>query len=442
MKFKRSLIELQKERFNNTHLQEKIINFESEIAAQNKKIDSYIVYNNDLQNLKGKFEGSFNQLREENIALKQERSVFLDKISDFEKKNERFTQMQKEKENWEKNQDIRLLQLSEELMKKNHEQQEKLTKSSQEQVAQITQNLMKDFEKVLGRVENIDEEMKKSSGLVGSLLTPGGAGRTAEITLENILKSSGLKEKQTLFSVGDYILQSHFSTTQTGENAEGKRPDAILFLPDNRIIIIDSKSSPHFLELENAKKTADLAQEKIILGKIKDSMRRHFEALKKRDYEKFFAQEMHLNDISDYKILNAMFLQTEQMLNIIDKIDHDFVSKAMNERVFILSPITLINLLNSAKFIVDRVKQQENIAELKREVEKLINNIALVIKESKDVGKALNKGLSSYNKMTKRFNQSIFKSVKNIEDLGIVAKKSDEIKMLEDYGIEEEMAEG
>ncbi len=409
--------------------------------------------NNELLNLKGLSEGRYEHAKSELGKLYDEKSNLLDqigilnnKIIEFEKQKERLSQqtehLQNEKNEWEKTKEAILAKLSEELMRKNHEQQLKITASSQENIAKVTENLFKNFETVMTKVKNLDDEVKKSSDMAmqtrNALLTPGHAGRTAEITLENILKYSGLKEKTALDAVGDYILQSHLSNAV---DQEFKRPDAILFLPNNYIIIIDSKSSSHFLDLFECRQNGKIDVEKTILAKLKESMRRHVEGLKKRDYARFFNDEMRLNNFTEYKIMNIMFLQTEQMLEIVGEIDEHFLQKTMESGIHIATPISLIHLLNNAKFLVDRIKQQENIAELKIEVSKLIDNIFFVAKESKEVGKSLNKGLAAYNKMSLRFNKGIFSAVKNINELGISSKKSDELQLLENYDIEDNFSQ-
>lgn len=426
-------------------LEEKLTSLKLDLDEKNQKLNVLEKDNNELRNLKGVFEGSFAQAKHEINNLNEECTKYeaqikelTAKILDSEKQKERFLEnvrnLEKEKTDWQKNKETILLQLSEELIKKNHEQQAKITAANQEQVALVTHNLLKNFENVFSKMQNLDDEVKKVADIRTALLNPGGAGKSSEVTLENVLKSSNLKEKSDLNSAGDYILQSHFSNA-TSEDS--KRPDAILFLPNNHIIIIDSKSSSHFLELETARKNKDDVQEKIVQNKIKESMRKHVGDLKKRNYADFLEKEMHLKNIFDYKILNVMFLQTEKMLETVEEIEHGFCDKAMNENIFILSPIGLINLLNQAKFIVERIKQQENIVDLKKEVEKLIDNLALTIKDSQDLGKVINRSLNLHNKIASRFNRGIYSNIKNLGELGISSKKSDEIKLLENYDVEE-----
>lgn len=433
----------------NLVFEERLKNLSNDLNSQNKKLIALEEDNNDLRNFKGRYEhaqGEINGLYAEKDKNLAQNDVLNHKILQFEKQKEllqqNLQQLEQERSEWQKSKETILLQLSEELIKKNHEQQAQLTATSQESIAKTTENLFKNFESVMTKVQNLDEEVKKSSSLVNdtrsALLTPGHAGRSAEITLENILKASGLKEKSSLDSVGDYILQSHFSNANESET---KRPDAILFLPNNYILIIDSKSSSHFLDLFAARQTGDEANEKAILAKLKESMRRHVEGLKKRNYAKFFNEEMHLNNFADYKVMNVMFLQTEQMLETVSEIDSQFFQKTMESGIHLATPISLIHLLNNAKFLIDRIKQQENIIELKHEVAKLLDNIFFVTRESKEVGNSLKKGLKAYNEMSKRFNSKIIPAVKNIGELGISSKKSEDIRLLENYDLEENYSE-
>lgn len=316
-----------------------------------------------------------------------------------------------------------LLQLSEKLMHKNDEQQKFFGES-----------LFKNFENVAAKLHALDVEVKKSSEEVNktksALLSPGGAGRTAEITLENILKSSNLLEKDSLNGVGDYILQSHFGSDLSNE---AKRPDAIIFLPDNQIVVVDSKSSPHFLEFSEAE---DSDEEKEILSKIKIKFRRHLEDLKRKDYANFLFEELRSKNQSDYKIFLVMFLQTEQMLEVIKKSDPEFEQRAFEAGIVVATPISLIHLLSSVKFIIDRVKQEKNIEILKVEMRKLLDALVLVVKESGELGRSINKTLVGYNKLAKNLNRATALS-KNISDLGIEGQKSAETRMLEEFVIDD-----
>jgi DNA recombination protein RmuC len=421
-------------------LGERLKNLNSTLDEQNNKLK---LLSEELSEYRD-YKGRYTQLRSELDGVLQEKEKFIQKINsqnseilELEKQKEvsafEASRLRQERLEWEQNKEIILLKLSEEMMVKNHQQQTLFGESQKDAITKITENIFKNFEDVIAKVKNLGEEVKKTShksdSISSALLTPAGAGKTSEITLENILKASSLKEKADLNSIGDYILQPHFSNADDIK----KRPDAILFLPNNAIVIIDSKSSSHFLSLAIARENRDFAEEKAILQKIKESMKRHLEELKQRDYGKFLSEELRMNNFSGFKILfNIMFLQTERMLEIIDSVDPDFSERAMKNSIYVLTPIGLVNLLNQAKFVIERVRQEENVEVLKTEVKKLLDNIALVFKESRDVGKGLNRALASYNKMAKSLNKGVFSATKNISELGI-STKSQEIRLLEDY---------
>jgi DNA anti-recombination protein RmuC len=233
-------------------------------------------------------------------------------------------------------------------------------------------------------------------------------------------------------------LQSHFVGISNASEQEGKRPDAILFFPNDQIIIIDSKSSPHFLDLELARQNHDFEQEKILLGKIKDAFKKHLESLKKKDYSKFLFEELRSKNAADYKIMIVMFLQTEKMLEIVRNLDPEFEQKALEAGIIIASPIGLINFLSQARLVIDRIKQEKNVEDLKIEVRKLLDNVALIFKDSKELGRSLSKALTAHSKMTKNLNRGVYGAIKNIAELGITGKKSDDVKLLEEYDLNDE----
>lgn len=390
-----------------------------------------------------KSENEIEFLRKEKtqISEKSEEKIsnLQEKLLNFETQNQLIKQerlmLEKQKQEWSADKELILSQLAQELLKKNHEQQAQITKSQEENIAKITENLFQNFTSVTAKLSALDEMVQKSSSEIlltkNALLSPAGAGRTSEITLENILKNSNLLEKENFNSHGDYILQSHFSSVAEGG---GRRPDAILFLPNDQILIIDSKSSPHFLELEIAQ---NLDEKKDILSKIKNSFRKHIEDLKRKDYSDFLFAQLSNQNSTEYKFFSVMFLQTEQMLEIIKKADPDFENRALEAKIIVTTPVTLIHLLSSTKFIIDRYKQEKNLSELKVEIQKLLDVISVIIKESSEVGRFINKALSNYNKLAKQLNKSVVLS-RNISALGIEGKKSGEIKMLDEFESEEE----
>jgi len=132
-------------------------------------------------------------------------------------------------------------QLSSKLIEEHKRESQEAKKESQEKVAETTAKLHAQFEKVTNIIAALDGQVKESKDTVdlvkNALLSPVGAGALAEITLENILKSSGLLPGR------DFIMQ--YSVTDFIDSTR-LRPDAIIFLPSGNVMIIDSKASKFF----------------------------------------------------------------------------------------------------------------------------------------------------------------------------------------------------
>lgn len=433
--------------------EERAKNFYEKLQEQNKKLQFLEEQNSLLSIYKGRFEQAeiiINDLKSGLNSAKKDVEVLNEKVAEYNKRNELLKQqqenLQKEKQEWAIQKETMLHKLSEELIRKNNEEQHKFGQNNQENIKKITEELFKNFENVVNKVSSLNDDMKKTADEVSltknALLNPSGAGRTSEITLENILRSSGLREKTSNESGGDFILQSHFA----GQDRSGKRPDAVVFLPNNHILIIDSKSSSHFLDLQKNIDDKNQILEREISAKIKDAMRKHVEDLKKKDYAKSKLEELGLADIIHSGqipiITTVMFLQTEKMLDTLSRLDSDIEQKALDAGINILSPIGLINLLNQAKFTIDRARQDKNILQLKIEIKKVIESIYTLFERSSEIGEAIGKSFKSYNKFVGTFNNRFLPRINNMSKLGVEVERkniSNKLKRIEGDG---ELIEG
>lgn len=359
------------------------------------------------------FQEQVGRLQERILNFEKERSLLLQ-----EKEN-----LLKEKEEWNSKKQTILFQLSEELIKKNSLQQDDFGKQQKEVIEKTVFELNEKFLGILNKVSSLDDDVKKTFQDINftknALLSPGGAGKIAEITLENILHASGLKEKTSASDFGDFILQSHFSSL----NQSSKRPDAVVFLPRDQILIIDSKSSSHFLELQQALDDNNPQNRKEIEGKIKESMKRHLEDLKKRDYAGAKFEDLDLKDLANLPnrpvITTIMFLQTEKILELIRSLDSTFERRALEAGIQVLSPTGLINLLHQAKFFIDNIRQEKNIEKLKIEIRKLMESVGTMFKKSAEMGNSIQKSLKIYNEFVGTFNSRFLPRIANMSKLGI-----------------------
>lgn len=298
--------------------------------------------------------------------------------------------------------------LSEQLL----EQHKTETKESREKIAKTTSELQNQFEKILNTVAIMDSEIKSSKQTVelvkNSLLTPTGAGNLSEITLENILKASGLSRDR------DYIMQYSLTPHDQGK----LRPDAVVFLPSNNILIIDSKASKFFVELAEATEENKVN----VQTQLKQTMRNHTKQLASKDYQEALRQHLHNHEINH--IISVMFLPSESAIEKLGQIDKEFIEKSWQQDIFPVGPTGLVNILSNAKFQISRMKQEQNQQLIIEEVRKLLNAFTVFAEYARKIGNSLQSASSNYDKLASSFNGNLLPKARNLEKLGVHVQKS------------------
>lgn len=370
----------------------------SSIERLEKELEEY-------KNLYSKTRESLYEERQNLELKKQEMKEFEIRASDWEKsRHEAITQAK-----------AAIFETASSLSKELIENHKKETKESELALSANTVKLQEQFEKIVNNVSILNNEITSSKNSVdtirNALLSPAGAGNLAEITLENILKSSGLQPNR------DFIMQYSF-TTRAVDKAM-LRPDSVVFLPGDNLMIIDSKSSKYFSELTESQ---DEESSKKLNEKLKATMRQHLKGLKDKNYNDFLKE--HLTDRKVNHISSVMFLPTETSLEKISKIDKDFISLAWEQNIFPVGPSGLINLLIYAKFQISAQTQSENQQLIVEEVRKLLNSVTQLYEHTRKVGNSLHATTNHFDKLAGSFNANFLPKAKNLEKLGIHMQKN------------------
>jgi DNA recombination protein RmuC len=133
-------------------------------------------------------------------------------------------------------------QLSKQLIEIHKKENQETREISEKAIKETSSRFNSEFERIVGMVGSLSKEVSLSKDTVdiikNSLLSPSGAGNLAEITLENILRSSGLRVNI------DFMMQ--YSTND--EDHSIFRPDAVIFLPSNKLMVVDAKASKFLVE--------------------------------------------------------------------------------------------------------------------------------------------------------------------------------------------------
>ena len=217
------------------------------------------------------------------------------------------------------------------------------------------------------------------------------SGRWGEIVLERVLESSGLRKDE------EYKVQSG--------TAEG-RPDATVYLPDDRCIYIDSKTS--FASWDGYVNAETDNERDIHKKQFIESTKAHINGLAKRDYS--------IDEKSPDYVL--MFIPIEGCYAQMFCDDCTLWDYAWKNKVMPVSPSTLLAALKiiNAFHIVDR--QNKNALEISRICSKMIDKFSDLIGDMNKIKTSFN---SAMTRLTGKDN--IINQLTRIEDLGVKGSK-------------------
>ena len=315
--------------------------------------------------------------------------------------------------------------LSHQLIAEHKRESDLHKEESQKNFKATTENLYKDFSNLTQIISSLKEQVSTSQNTTDmvykALLSPNTVGSLAEITLENILKSTNL--------IANIDYQMQYSITDQDNNR--LRPDAVVFLPGNNILVIDSKASKFFLELGQAK-TAE--EEKEIKIRLKNTMRTHLKSLASKDYRQAIVN--HLENKKVNHISTLMFLPTESSLEKLQEIDSQIIQDAWKSNIFPAGPMGVVNILTHAKFQISEERKNENYHEILEEVSALLYNLANLAGHAKKLGHSINNSMGFFDKFAATFNSKLASRAKKIEKLGVAIKTNKQMpEMLERYQV-------
>ncbi len=224
------------------------------------------------------------------------------------------------------------------------------------------------------KVKELVEQTNKVSSEANNLATAlkGQAkkqGNWGEMILESILQKSGLVKDR------EYFLQ------QTIKDEEGKnlRPDVLVKLPDNRIIIIDSKVSLVAYDRFSAAESAE--EQTLHLTEHLKSIYGHIDDLHEKKYD-------NLESSLDFTM---MFIPIEPAYLLSIQSDQDLWAYAYSKRILLISPTNLIACLKLMADLWKREMQSKNAMEIVKRGELLYEKFVTFVSTLEEVGKHINK---------------------------------------------------
>jgi len=220
-------------------------------------------------------------------------------------------------------------------------------------------------------------------------------GKWGEIILEKVLELSGLRKGE------EYDTQTGFGS---------RKPDATIFLPENKAIFIDAKTS---LASYDAYINAQNDEEALFaLKQFKDSVKTHISGLAKREYfeiEEFASPEYVL-----------MFIPIESCYAMLFADNGELWELAWKNKIMPVSPSTLLSALKIINSFNMVNRQNKNAQEIAGLAGKMIDKFADMVKDLNAVQKNLSNAIT---KLSGRDN--VIRQCERLTELG--AKNSKQI---------------
>jgi len=284
-----------------------------------------------------------------------------------------------------KNTALQLIASVETLTKSVDKRLEAITGKVQERLDEGFKKTNQTFISVMERLATIDEAQKKIDGLTTNMVSlqellgdKRSRGAFGELQLEGLIKN--------ILPPDSYSFQHTFS--------KGVRADCVLFLPEpTGTVAVDSK-----FPMENYQKMFDIKLSDIDKSKAQKQF--------KLDVKK------HINDIASKYIITdetsdgaVMFLPAEAVFAEIHAYHPELIQEAMAKKVWLVSPTTLMAVLNTARAVLKDVETRKQVHIIKSELGKL--------------GKEFNR----FDTRMKKLADNIRQAHENAQDVHITSQK-------------------
>src|SRR3984957_13244622 len=202
-------------------------------------------------------------------------------------------------------------------------------------------------------------------------------GRWGEETLRRVVEAAGMSAHC------DFSEQ-----TQSGDS----RPDLVVRLPGDRVIIVDAKVPD--LDFLNALEAADATKRAELLAIHAGKLKVTIKALADRDYPRQFSNAL------DYVVL---FVPAESLFSAALEGDHDLIIWAAEKRILLATPASLIALLRSVSVSWQHQAQTENAQKIAEAAQELFIRVVTFAEHLEKIrggletaGKAFNQAVGSY----------------------------------------------
>lgn len=273
--------------------------------------------------------------------------------------------------------------------------------------------LQSNYTNTVGVTQTISKQIESlnqtTSALQSALKSSSARGAWGEQQLRNVIELAGM------LPYCDFLEQ----TTVTG-NDKIQRPDAVIKLPNNGCVVIDSKT-PLDAYLK-AQETSDATLRQQLLNEHAKALAGHAKVLSDKKYFQQFDRT------PEYTI---MFIPGESFLADALRADGSLLEVAMRSRVLIASPVNLLALLLAVAKGWQAFQIAENAEKIAAIGRELYERVDTVLESVEKTGRGLETAIGAYNKMVGSIEGRMLSTLRKFKDVGVTSAELTEISNIE-----------
>lgn len=250
-------------------------------------------------------------------------------------------------------------------------------------------------------------------------------GNWGEMILERLFEMAGLVKGK------HYVAQGEGMGLRHVEDGSLLKPDFIVYLPEGRHAIVDSKVS--LTHYERLSSEADEAQRVMHLKQYLQSVRMHVNGLTERRY-----QDTAKLGAPDFVL---MFMPIEGAYALAMQQDAELHHYAWDRRVVIVCSSTLFATLRIVESLWKIEGQNRNAEEIARRGGELYDKIAGFVADMQKIDGKLGEAKDAYDEAIKKLSTgrgNVLRQVEMLKELGAKASKDKQLpkELLDDVGEE------
>ncbi|HET8829444.1 MAG TPA: DNA recombination protein RmuC [Pelobium sp.] len=240
-------------------------------------------------------------------------------------------------------------------------------------------------------------------------------GNWGEMVLDKLMERSGLLEGINYSKQGSYI----------AEDGGKLLPDVVVFLPDEKHLVIDSKVS--LIAYERLVNAETEEERNLFVKQHVSAIKSHINSLGAKNYH-----DLYQINSPEFVLL---FVPIESSFAIAVQYDQELFDFAWNKRVVIVTPSTLLATLKTVASIWKQEQQTRNAIDIATKAGQLYDKFVGFVSDLQKVGEHLDKSQKVYQDAMGKLsvgNGNLVGRVENLKKLGAKATKSIDEKLLEE----------